>query len=125
MQTRRFKTLLQTSILFFLPVTLIPGQVNATEPDAAETATATGDTGAATTEPGPGTWDKTREVSAEAWEATKAGSAKAWDKTREVSGDAWEATREGTAKAWDKTKELTQPEEEATQEAPRPESQEL
>ena len=72
-------------------------------------------------------WDKTKEVSGnawdatkegtakagnavaeksgDAWEATKEGTAKAWDKTKEVSGDAWDATKEGTAKAWDKTKE--------------------
>jgi len=53
------------------------------------------------------TWDKTKEVSGDAWDATKDGSAKAWDKTKEVSGDAWDATKEGSAKAWDKTKEVS------------------
>jgi hypothetical protein len=123
MQARRFKTLLQTSVLLILPVALIPGQVIAIEPADAETATTTGETGATATDSSPGTWDKTKEVSADAWEATKEGSAKAWDKTKEVSADAWDATKEGSAKAWDKTKELMQPEEEAAQEAPRPESQ--
>jgi hypothetical protein len=51
------------------------------------------------------TWDKTKEVSGDAWDATREGSAKAWDKTVEVSGDAWDATKEGSAKAWDATKE--------------------
>jgi hypothetical protein len=123
MQARRFKTLLQTSVLFILPVALIPGQITAAEPADAETTTTTGEAGA--TESDPGAWDKTREVSGEVWEATKEGSAEAWDKTREVSGEAWEATKEGSAKAWDKTMELTQPEEEITGEAPQAETQEL
>lgn len=78
---------------------------------------------------GKGVWDKTKEVSSDAWDATKEGTAKAWDKTKEVSSDAWdatkegaakasdaiaekssdawEATKEGTSKAWDKTKEVS------------------
>jgi hypothetical protein len=101
MQARRFKTLLQTSVLFILPVALIPGQITAAEPADAETTTTTGEAGATESDPG------------------------AWDKTREVSGEVWEATKEGSAKAWDKTMELTQPEEEITGEAPQAETQEL
>ena len=73
-------------------------------------------------------WDKTKEVSGDAWDTTKEGSAKAWDKTKEVSGDAWDATREGSSKAWDKTKttvqggQETKPESEtdSDQETPAP-----
>ncbi len=147
MQTRRFKTLLQTSILFILPVALVPGHIAAAEAADAETVTTPGETGATATEPSPGTWDRTKEVSAEAWDATMEGSAEAWDKTREVSGEVWDATKEGSAKTWDmtsevsgqvwdatkegsakaweKTKELVQPEEELPEEAPQPELQEL
>lgn len=53
-------------------------------------------------------WDKTKEVSADVWDATKEGSARAWDKTREVSGDAWDATKEGSARAWDETGDMFQ-----------------
>ena len=53
-------------------------------------------------------WDKTVDVSADAWDATKEGSAKAWDKTKEVSADAWDATKEGSVKAWDTTKTTVQ-----------------
>jgi len=65
-------------------------------------------------------WDKTKEVSSDAWDATKEGSAKAWDKTKEVSSDAWDATKEGSARAWDKTKGMVQgePETGEHQEAP-------
>jgi len=62
-------------------------------------------------------WDKTKEVSGDAWENTREGSAKAWDKTKEVSGDAWDATREGSSKAWDKTKTTVQGGQETKPEA--------
>jgi len=71
----------------------------------------TGEVTSAGTEPPveePGTlWDKTKEVSADTWDATKEGGARAWDKTREVSGDVWDATRDGSARAWDKTREVS------------------
>ena len=116
MQAQRFKALLQTSILFILPVALIPGQISAAEPVEAETVTATGETATPAAESSPGAWDKTKEVSAEAWDATKEGSARAWDKTKEVSSDAWDATKEGSAKAWDKTKEVSSDAWDATKE---------
>ena len=53
-------------------------------------------------------WDKTRDVSGDAWEASKEGSARAWDKTREISGDAWDAAKEGSARAWDETGDVVQ-----------------
>ena len=49
----------------------------------------------------PGMWDKTKDVSHDAWEATKDGTEKAWDKTKDVSHDAWDATKEGAEKAKD------------------------
>lgn len=57
-------------------------------------------------------WEKTVEVSSDAWEATKDGASKAWEKTKEWSGDAWEATKDGgeyladkTGDAWEATKD--------------------
>jgi hypothetical protein len=144
MHSLRIKILLQSASLFLLSVVLLPVQAVATEPADEKTLT----TGAAeTTASGTGaiTWDKTkevsgevweatkegsakawettREVSSDAWEATKEGSGKAWDKTKEVSGKAWEATKEGSAKAWDKTRELTQPDADTTVETPQPDPQ--
>jgi phage-related minor tail protein len=62
------------------------------------------------------TWDKTREVSGDAWDATKTGSAKAWETTREVSGDIWDVTKEGSARAWETTREVTSDAWDATKE---------
>jgi hypothetical protein len=61
-------------------------------------------------------WDKTKEVSGEAWEATREGSARAWEATKEISADTWEAAREGSARAWDKTREISTDAWEATRE---------
>lgn len=48
-----------------------------------------------------GMWDKTKDVSANVWDATKDGTEKAWDKTKDVSADIWDATKDGTEKAAD------------------------
>jgi len=49
MQVRGFKTLVRTSILFILPIALLPGEVTAAQPAATETATATAGTAAGAT----------------------------------------------------------------------------
>lgn len=41
--------------------------------------------------------DKTKEVSSDAWEATKDGASKAGDAISEKSSDAWEATKEAVS----------------------------
>jgi hypothetical protein len=131
MLSLRFGKLLRSTGLFILPAILVPVLAVAAEPATGEAPTAE-EVETTATGTGPSTWDKTREVSSETWDATKAGSAKAWDKTREVSGEAWDATKAGSAKAWDKTREvsgeawdktrgLTQHDAEATEETePQP-----
>lgn len=57
-------------------------------------------------------FEKAKEVSSEAWKATKEGAAFAWEKTKEWSSEAWDATKEGseylsekTEDAWKEVKE--------------------
>lgn len=47
-------------------------------------------------------WEKTKELSADAWDATKEASSKAWEKTKELSADAWDATKNAAEKVGDK-----------------------
>ena len=70
------------------------------------------------TTPGPGTRavDKTKELSTQAWEATKEGVSGAVDYSAEKAGQAWEATKEGTGKAVDWTKEKSEQAWDATKE---------
>ena len=114
MNRRKVNSVLAGIGIALLGAGAIPGIVHAEEPPPAEVTTGAP---AASGEDSATTWDKTKEVSGETWEATKEGSAKAWDKTKEVSGDAWEATKEGSASAWDKTRDMTQDEQQSQPES--------
>ena len=104
MNRRKVSALLAGFGFALLGTAAIPATVSTEEPPAAGV---TSDAPVTSGEDSATAWDKTKEVSGEAWEATREGTARAWEVTREVSVDTWEATREGSARAWEATKEIS------------------
>jgi hypothetical protein len=68
----------------------------------------------ATKEAGSSTWEAARDTSADAWDATKEKSSEAWEATTEKSGELWNKTRSVSSDAWEATRETSKEVWEAT-----------